>query len=113
MIRHNEIEITLEEIEALKKEWFETKTYHGTDKPIVLDDRSAESIIQGRKYHEAWLNSAHSTHVMSMWRSEIMCPASTPRFYAYRQCKNCGGEQYHHPAGKFMDSELEEECVGA
>ncbi len=112
MIRYDEIEITLEEIEALKEEWFKTKTYHGTDKPIVLDDKTAEIIINRRKYEEAWKNSVHESHEMCNWRTEIMAPAGTPRFYAYRQCKNCGGEQYHHPAGKFMDPELEEKCVG-
>jgi len=112
MIRYQDIEITLEEIEALKKEWFETKTYHGTDKPIVLDDRAAEHIINSKKYHDAWINSVHESHDMCDWRTQIMAPAGTERFYAYRQCENCEGEQYHHPAGKFMDSYLEKECVG-
>ena len=67
MIRHDEIEVTLEEIEALQKEWFETKTYHGTDKPIVLDDRTAEIIINRRKRHEAYINSVHESHNMTKW----------------------------------------------
>ncbi len=113
MIRYQDIEITLEEIEACKKEYLETHTYHGTDKPVVLDDRAAEIVVNSRKYHEAFLNAVHPSHDMTEWGTEIMAPSGTERFYAHRECNNCGGEHYHHPAGKFIDSELESECVGA
>lgn len=112
MIPWDEIECTLEEIEALKKEWFETKTYHGTDKPIVLDDRTAEHVIVSRKRHESYINSVHESHDMCEWTSKIMAPVGTARFYAWRECNICGGEQYHHPAGRFIDRELEEKCMG-
>ena len=110
MIRYQDIEITLEEIEAVQKEFFETHKIHGTDKPVILDDKTAQYVVNGRKYHEAFLNAVHTSHDMCVWRSEIMAPSGTERFYAYRQCKNCEYEQYHHPAGKFIDHQLESEC---
>lgn len=110
MIRYQDIEITADEIEACKKEYFETHTYHGTDRPVVLDDKTAKYVLNGRKYHEAFLNAVHPSHDMTEWESKIMAPSGTERFYAYRQCKNCEYEHYHHPAGKFLDHQLEVEC---
>ena len=110
MIRYQDIEITIEEIEAIQKELFETKTYHGTDRPVILDHKTAQYIINGRKYHEAFLNAVHPSHNMTEWGTEIMAPSGTERFYAYRQCQNCEYEQYHHPAGKFLDHQLEVKC---
>jgi len=115
MIRYQDIEITIEEIEECQKEYFETHTYHGTNTPVVLDHKTAHYVVNGRKYHEAFLNAVHPSHDMCDWRTEIIAPAGTERLYAYRQCKNCEYEQYHHPAGKFLDPRLETECksVGA
>ena len=110
MIRYQDIEITLEEIEEVKKEYFENHKIHGTDKPVILNDTSAQAIINSRKYHEEFLNAVHPSHDMDDWQTKIMAPAGTARFYAYRQCKNCEYEQYHHPAGKFIDHQLESEC---
>ena len=112
MIKYRDIEVTLEEIEAIKKEWFETKTYFGTDKPITLDDKTAEIIIRRQKYEKEWINQVHESHDMTEWGTQIKAPVGTARFYAHRECNNCGGEQYHHPAGKFIDPELKIKCVG-
>jgi len=115
MIRYQDIEITIEEIEDVQKEYFEKHKIHGTDKPVVLDHKTAQYVVNGRKYHEAYLNCVHPTHDMCDWRTEIMAPAGTERYYQYRQCKNCEYEQYHSVAGKFIDYQLESECksVGA
>lgn len=48
----------------------------------------------------------NKSHVMSEWRIEIRCPASTPRFYSVRNCAVCGYEEMIHAAGHFMDDEL-------
>ena len=110
MIRYQDIEITLEEIENLQEEWFKTKKIHGTDKPVILDHSTAQYIINGQKYHEAYLHCVHSSHDMTKWRSEIMAPAGTERYYTYRQCKDCEYEQYYSAAGKFVDYQLESKC---
>ncbi len=110
MIRYQDIEITAKEIESCKKEYFETHTYHGTDRPVVLDDKTAKYVLNGRKYHAAFLNAVHPSHDMTEWESKIMAPSGTERFYAYRQCKNCEYEPYHHPAGQFLNYQLEVEC---
>jgi hypothetical protein len=57
------------------------------------------------------MTPVHKSHKMSKVTSEIIAPCGTPRFYAYRQCENCGAEQYEHPAGKFIDAELNKECT--
>lgn len=101
-----------EEIEAVKKEYFEEHTIHGTDKPVVLDDKTAIYVLRGRKAHEDYLNSVHESHDMTDWETEIKAPVGTPRFYSCRHCKKCEGEQYHHPAGKFIDGELKRKCIG-
>lgn len=111
MIRYNDIKVSQEEIELCKKEWFETKTYHGTDTPIVLDDKTAKRIINSIKYHEAFLNAVHSSHKMTEWKGKLLTPCDTTRMYSYRKCENCGGEHYYHAAGKFIDPELEKKCV--
>lgn len=52
-------------------------------------------------------------HRMQEQGTTIMAPAGTPRFYGVRGCVRCGAKQYEHPAGKFMDDELQSECVGS
>ena len=101
---------TKEEIKAMKEEYFTQHTYVGTNKPVVINDKIAVILLQGRKRHQAWLNSVHESHDMTEWRSEIRCPRDTPRFYSVRNCKKCGGEQLQHPAGKFMDGILKTNC---
>jgi len=115
MIRYQDIKVTIEEIETVKKEYLEIHKIHGTDKPVILNDSTAEIIIRRRKYHEAYLNCVHQSHDMTEWRSEIMAPAGTERFYSYRQCKNCEYEQYYSASGEFIDVQLESKCrsVGA
>ena len=54
----------------------------------------------------------HNSHNMSGWKTQIRAPAGTPRFYAVRQCEQCGGEKIKHPAGHFVDKWLYDPCVG-
>lgn len=107
-----DIEVTLEEIEAVKKE-YSKKYYHGTKTPIKLDEKTAIYVIQGRKLFEIYLNSVHKSHKMTKWTSTILAPCGTPRFYSIRECKKCGGEQYYAAAGRFIDPELKEKCNGS
>lgn len=44
----------------------------------------------------------HPTHSMSKWRSEMLAPCGTPRFYSVRNCTNCGKEEWKHSAGHFL-----------
>lgn len=53
----------------------------------------------------------HPSHKMSKWRTEILAPAGTPRFYGVRNCKVCGEEEWSHPAGHFLHK-LGYSCVG-
>jgi len=46
------------------------------------------------------------THKMSEWKTEVRCPADTPRFYAVRYCIRCGEEELKHPAGHFSGNLL-------
>lgn len=54
----------------------------------------------------------HSSHKMGEWYSDIRAPAGTPRFYSVRKCIVCGAEQISHPAGRFADDDLLDECIG-
>lgn len=54
----------------------------------------------------------HPTHRMTTWKTDIRCPASTPRFYRVRHCKKCEIEEMKHPAGHFNRDKLAEECKG-
>ena len=110
MVMPENILVSQKEIEACKEEYFTQHTYSGTDEPVIIDDHTAEIIVRSRKRHRNYLNSVHKSHEMTEWGTEILAPAGTARFYVHRQCVNCGGEQYHHSAGKFIDSELEEKC---
>lgn len=105
----NNGEFTEKEIAEVMEE-YSHKTYIGSDKKIKLDESTTIYILRGRKRETEFLNSVHSSHDMTDWYSEIRSPAGTPRFYSCRECKNCEGEQYHHPAGKFIDSELKIKC---
>lgn len=111
-VSYSDIIITKEEIEEVKKEFLQSHKYFGTNKPVILDDRTAEYVLRGRKYHEQWKNNIHPTHKMGEWYTDIRCPASTERFYSCRECLKCGYEQMYHAAGKFKDSELLRECIG-
>ena len=46
--------------------------------------------------------AVHPSHSMSNWRSEILAPAGTPRFYSVRHCKHCTKEEWEHAAGHFF-----------
>lgn len=105
-------EFSKKEIEEVIKE-YSKKCYHKTDRPIELDERDAIRILESRKRHENYINSVHPSHNMTDWYSDIKAPSGTPRFYATRKCKKCEGEQYHHPAGKFIDHELKTLCIGS
>jgi len=78
----------------------------------LISRETANSILRSRKRHEEYLNSVHPSHEMTEWGTKIIAPVGTPRFYAHRECKKCGGEQYHHPAGKFIDGCLKSKCRG-
>ena len=107
-----EDDVTPEEILKIKQEFYEKHKIDGTDKPVLLSDFVARIIVASRKEHENYLNSVHKSHDMTDWRTEVMSPVGTARFYQYRECKNCGGAQYYHAAGKFIDPELKEKCDG-
>lgn len=99
---------TKEEIEAVKKEYLEEHTYHGTDKPVVLDDRTVEYVLFGRERLALFLADVHESHEVSEWRTEVMAPCGTARYYQFRECKNCGEAQYHSNSGRF--NTLNREC---
>ncbi len=104
--------ITKKEIADFKKEYAKTHNVIGSDppKPVKLNDRTAELLIQsGRRYQE-WLDSVHPSHDMNEWHGEIRSPVGTARMYSVRQCKNCEYEQSEHPAGRFMDHQLTKQC---
>lgn len=105
-----EFVFTDEEIQEVIDEYYNEHTYIGTENPVTIDERTAEIILGSRKRHQEWINSVHPSHDMTEWGTKIIAPVATPRFYAHRECKKCGYEQYHHPAGKFIDSQLKEEC---
>jgi hypothetical protein len=44
----------------------------------------------------------HPSHKMTEWRTEILVPCGTPRFYGVRNCDVCGDEEWSHPAGHFL-----------
>lgn len=100
--KKNPFKPTKKEIEDYKKT---------ISKSNKISDDLASRIIEGKKRFEHWKEDINSSHEMTDWYTKIKAPAGTPRFYACRSCKNCGGEQYHHPAGKFKDSELLKECI--
>jgi hypothetical protein len=110
-MNYHEIPVTPEEIEAVKKEYLEEHTYIGTDKPVVLDDKTAIYVIKGRKSLQMYLDSVDPSHEMTEWRTEIMAPAGTARYYSYRQCKKCEYEQYYSNSGRFLDPELTHRCL--
>ena len=56
------------------------------------------------------MTPVHPSHKMSKVYTDILSPCGTPRFYACRECENCGAEQKEHAAGKFMDKELLKPC---
>ena len=101
-------DFTENEIQEVIKE-YRKKCYHGTNTPIELDERMALYILGSRKRLNDYINSVHESHDMTDWYSEVKCPCDTSRFYKTRKCKNCEGEQYYHPAGRFIDPELKEE----
>ncbi len=46
----------------------------------------------------------HSSHRMQRkWRSEILAPAGTPRFYSVRNCIACKEEEWQSAAGHFLN----------
>lgn len=44
----------------------------------------------------------HPSHKMTDWRTEILAPCGTPRFYGIRHCINCELEEWKHAAGHFL-----------
>jgi len=106
----NKTKFSKKQINDVIKE-FSKRCMHGTDKPVVLDERGAFLILRSRKHLDDYLKSVHPSHDMTDWYSEIKCPCNTERFYKTRKCKKCEGEQYYHPAGRFIDPELEKPCV--
>lgn len=106
-----EYQFSKEEIEAIKKEYREERTMHGSNEPVILDDKTAEIILRSQKSHDDYINSVHESHDMSEWRTEIIAPVGTPRFYNFRECEICSGAQYYHAAGKFIDGELKRKCI--
>ena len=105
----NQYNPTEKEIIEVKQE-YSKKKYIGTDKFIELDTQTAIRIVRSRQIFNKYINSVHKSHCMVKWTSKIMAPAGTPRFYSYRYCTKCGGEQYYHAAGRFIDRELKTEC---
>lgn len=53
----------------------------------------------------------HPSHQMTEFRTEILAPAGTPRFYGVRNCKICELEEWSHPAGHFLHK-LDYKCKG-
>lgn len=102
--------VSQEEIDACKKEYFTKHTYIGTNKPVTINDETAEIVVRNRKRHQSYLNSVHPSHKMTEWCTKIMAPAGTERFYKYRECIICNGKQYYHTAGKFIDQKLKRIC---
>lgn len=51
------------------------------------------------------------SHRMSKWRSEVIAPCGTPRFYSVRHCSRCKREEWEHAAGHFFHG-LEFPCKG-
>ena len=49
---------------------------------------------------------------MTKWRTEILAPAGTPRFYGVRNCTRCKLEEWKHAAGHFLNG-LEKSCKKA
>lgn len=59
-----------------------------------------------------WAKPAEGHRMQEQEHPIPMAPnGGTPRFYGVRKCLRCGARQYEHPAGKFMDDELQAECV--
>lgn len=104
-------QITDKEIQEVIDEYYNEHTVIGTkDKPVVINEGTAEIIIKSRRRREAFLNSVHESHNMTDWHSEIRSPVGTPRFYSVRECKRCDHEQMESAAGRFIDPELERRC---
>lgn len=55
--------------------------------------------------------AVHPSHKMTAFRSEILAPAGTPRFYAVRNCTVCEKEEWEHAAGHFLHG-LDNVCSG-
>ena len=102
--------ITDKEIQTVIDEYYNEHTVHGTDKPVVISENTAQAIIRSRRSREKFLNSVHDSHDMTEWYSDIRAPAGTPRFYSVRHCKRCEYEQMEHTAGRFIDPPLERRC---
>lgn len=60
---------------------------------------------------KTWKEQPHVSHAMGEEFTDIRAPAGTPRFYGVRRCENCGAEQIQHPAGHFIDDELQVLCL--
>lgn len=104
--------VTKKEIDEIKREFYEEHTVIGTEnEPVIINDRIAELLLISRKRLKDYLNSVHESHDMEDWGTEVMAPAGTARLYSYRKCKDCGGAQYYHTAGRFIDPELTKDCI--
>jgi hypothetical protein len=55
--------------------------------------------------------AVHPSHKMSTWKSEILAPMGTPRFYSTRYCRKCGYSEAQHAAGHFLNA-LSYPCSG-
>jgi len=106
-----EYAISNKDIEEIKREFREEHMVIGTNDPVIISNETAKIVLRSRKGFEEYLNSVHGSHTMTEWECKIMTPAGTSRFYYYRECTKCGGEQYHHPAGRFINPELKRKCL--
>lgn len=60
-----------------------------------------------------WAKPAAGHRMREEEHPRPMAPSGgEPRFYGVRKCLRCSAEQYEHPAGKFMDDELQTPCLG-
>lgn len=56
---------------------------------------------QGTKFRN--IPAPHPSHEMTEFRTEILAPCGTPRFYKVRHCKKCGQTEAQHAAGHFLE----------
>lgn len=52
----------------------------------------------------------HESHEMTEWKSTILAPSGTERFYSIRHCKHCGYEEASGNA-HLMDYDLLKPCT--
>lgn len=52
----------------------------------------------------------HPSHTMMEYKMTVRTPASTPRFYDVRSCKNCELEMGISVAGEYYEIGLESQC---